>query len=143
MGRHVASSLTYAPQGAGDLGALRQRCVEHVDIQRQCPLPPRALQTQGQGGTTIQNFTYTYDPVGNITQIANTASTTNSATELCYDSSIASRPPPDSPPASIAIIDALPVTYRQSSTYVTSDSFTYTVPTGGTNKLLVVVLALP
>ena len=41
-----------------------------------------ALQTQGQGGTTIQNFAYTYDPVGNITHIANTASTTNSGTDV-------------------------------------------------------------
>ena len=46
-----------------------------------------ALQTQGQGGTTIQNFAYTYDPVGNLTQIANTASTANGATVAYgYDS---------------------------------------------------------
>ena len=40
------------------------------------------------------------------------------------------------------ILDSLPVTNRQSSVSVTSDSFSYTVPAGGTNKLLVVLLAM-
>jgi YD repeat-containing protein len=38
------------------------------------------LQTTGSGSTKMQNFAYTYDPVGNITQIANNASTTAAAT---------------------------------------------------------------
>ena len=39
-----------------------------------------------------------------------------------------------------AILDALPVTTRYSSTMVTSDSFTYTVPASGANKLLAVIV---
>jgi hypothetical protein len=39
-----------------------------------------APRTQGQGSTAIQSFAYTYDPVGNMTNITNVASTTNSGT---------------------------------------------------------------
>ncbi len=38
-----------------------------------------------------------------------------------------------------SITDTLPVTLHQSSTLVTSDSFSYTVPAGGSNKLFLVV----
>ena len=107
------------------------------------------LQTFGQGGTTIQNINYTYDPVGNITQIANVANTNAyNVTNFSYDQLnrliTASTTPVATASAttSIAIMDAIPIANRQSSAYVTSDAFMYAVPTGGGNKLLVVLLAM-
>jgi hypothetical protein len=105
-----------------------------------------ALQTQGQGGTTIQNFAYTYDPVGNIIQIANTANTNAFAvTNFTYDQLnrliTASTTPVATGTTSIAIMDSLPVTNRQTTSLVTSDAFTYAVPQGGANTLLVALLS--
>ena len=129
------------------------------------------LQTTQGGGTYIQTFAYTYDPVGNITQLSNTSSSTANATLVyAYDalnrllsasttaaSSTAfsqiytydllgnlltlgapqTSQSSSSATTSASILDTLSVTTHQ---FVgTSDSFTYTVPAGGQNKLLVVI----
>src|SRR5262249_11970074 len=99
--------------------------------------------------TYFQNFAYTYDRVGNITQIANAASTSAYATTVfsydqLYRLTVASTTAANSASAttSIAIADALPVTNRQSLTAVTSDAFSYSVPAGGANTLLIVQIIL-
>jgi hypothetical protein len=115
-----------------------------------------------------QDFAYTYDAVGNLTQIANTANASSSATTVfTYDTLnrllSASTTAADSNSYlqqysydnlgniltfaapytrySIApsILDTLPLTLH-SVTSATSDSFSYTVPSSGSNKLLVVYL---
>lgn len=121
-------------------------------------------------GSLIQNFAYTYDAVGNITQIANTASTSAQATaDYEYDILnrlvIASSTESSTPYITLfdydalgnitavgaeatstvatahpSIMDSLPLTFR-SGEGVSSDSWTYTVPSGGQSKLLVVLLA--
>lgn len=125
-----------------------------------------SLQTLGAGSTYLQNFSYTYDSVGNFTQIANTASTSAAATTVFnYDqlnrllraSTTAATSTPyqqnftydalgniltltngaTSSAATPSILDTLPLTIRQSASSVTSHSFAYIVPSGGTNKLLV------
>ena len=83
----IASSLTYAPQGVVTSALFGNGASSTWTFNPNVLYRLAALQTQGQGGTTIQNFAYTYDPVGNLTQIANTASTANSATVAYgYDS---------------------------------------------------------
>jgi len=108
-----------------------------------------SLQTVGASSTYLQNFLYSYDPVGNISQIANTGSTTAyDITNFSYDQlnrlTVASTTPISTASATttIAIADSLPVTVHQSATVVTSDAFPYTVPAGGTNKLLVVMVSV-
>ena len=141
----IVSSFAYAPHGQvatttfGN-GASTTRTFNPYALYRLSQ-----LQTFGQGGT-IQNLNYSYDSVGNITQIENVANTnTFAVTNFSYDQlnrlTLASMTPVTAT-TSIAIMDAVPITFRQSSTNVTSNSFTYTVPAGGTNKLLVVMLAL-
>jgi len=133
------------------------------------------LQTTQGGATSTQKLAYTYDPVGNITQIVNSASTSAQATTAyTYDTLnrllSASAPSATSSPyaqtftydllgnitaiaptlysgdisgaatTSPTILDALPLTLH-TGTAITSDSWTYTVPSGGQNKLLVVLFA--
>ena len=66
---------------------------------------------------------FTYDWLGNLLSVTNGTTSTPVGTMP-------------------SILDSLPVTNRQSSVSVTSDSFSYTVPAGGANKLLVVLLAI-
>ena len=130
--------------------------------------------------TTQQEFldlNYTYDSVGNITNISNTANTrANAATNFTYDALnrllIASSPSASSSPytqtysydllgnlltrrhteyssggttaVTPSILDTLPLTLSSATNVVhgnaISNSFTYTVPSGGSNKTLVVWL---
>ena len=78
--------------------------------------------------TTTTATPYTYDPLGNIlTSGMNVvAGTSTSLTPQPYPT----------------IMDALPVINRESATTATADTFLYNVPTGGTNKLLVALVAL-
>ena len=167
----IASSLTYAPQGVVTSALFGNGASSTWTFNPNALYRLAALQTQGQGGTTIQNFAYTYDPVGNITQIANTASTTNSGdrramhtmrsivsplrhrprrlqrpmySTFAYDLlgnilSIANGATTTSavyrPPSSTAFHS--PSTKHRSSS---SDSRSYTVPAGGSNKLFLVLL---
>ena len=78
--------------------------------------------------TSIQTATstpyrqaFTYDWLGNLLSVRNGATSTS-----------------DGP----TILNSLPVTTRYSSTQVTSDSFTYTVPASGANKLLVAIIVV-
>jgi RHS repeat-associated protein len=133
------------------------------------------LQTTGANSTSIQKFAYTYDSVGNITQIASTASSTAAATTVfTYDtlnrllsaSTTAASSSPytqsytydplgnllgmgviQSATSSIAstsaptILDTLTLTTHENALGNGSTSFTYNVPAGGVNKLLVVLCA--
>jgi RHS repeat-associated protein len=83
----IASTLTYAPQGLVTSALFGNGASSTWSFNPNVLYRLATLQTQGQGGTTIQNFAYTYDPVGNLTQIANTASTVNNGTVAYgYDS---------------------------------------------------------
>ena len=131
------------------------------------------LQTTQNGATSTQQFAYTYDAVGNITQLINSASTSaNISAVYTYDALnrliSASAPTATSSPftqnysydllgnllgmgvlqtstSSLSgttppsILDGLSLTQHK-LTNVTSDAFTYTVPSGGTNNLLVTII---
>ena len=142
----IVSSFAYAPHGQvatttfGN-GASTTRTFNPNALYRLAQ-----LQTFGQGGTTIQNIGYTYDPVGNITQIANTANTNAYAvTNFSYDQlnrlTVASTTPVSAAQAttSIAILDPFPLALYQTP-LETSDSRWYSVPAGGSNKLFLVLL---
>ena len=143
----IASSLLYAPQGLPTNLSFGNGASTTWTFNANALYRLAQLQTFGQGGTTIQNIFYTYDPAGNITQIANTANTDAFAiTNFSYDQlnrlTLASTVPITTAVAttSIAIEDALPLaTYKV--TNATSDSRTYSVPTGGGNNLFVVLIA--
>jgi RHS repeat-associated protein len=130
------------------------------------------LQTTGSGSVSIQKFAYTYDPVGNLTEIDNTASTsaaamvaysydnlnrllsavTTSASSSPYSNTytydalgnitqiVSSTSTTVISTSSPAILDTLNLT-RHAPGIVTSDSFSYTVPNGGNNKVLMLWLA--
>lgn len=79
----------------------------------------------------------------------NLASTTAFAvTQFAYDALNRLTSASTSPAATanatttIAIADPLPIKLRTTSSWVTSDAFFYTVPSGGTNKLLIAMIAL-
>jgi RHS repeat-associated protein len=132
------------------------------------------LQTTGNASTTyIQKFAYTYDPVGNITQLNNFASASSSAAtayvydalnrltsaaasassspytqQFTYDSlgnmltNVLSSSSATSTPTVPSILDTLLLTNHILPTNCSgsSDSFSYTVPAGGTTKLLLVLV---
>ena len=135
------------------------------------------LQTTQNGATSTQNFAYTYDAVGNITNICNTANTSAKAeTDYTYDALnrllIASASNATSSPytqtydydllgnllsrghteyssggtttITPSILDTLPLALSSTTNVIhgnaISDLFTYTVPSGGSNKTLVVWL---
>jgi RHS repeat-associated protein len=163
----IASSLAYAPQGLVNSELFGNGASSTWSFNSNAIYRLATLQTQGQGGTTIQNFAYTYDPVGNLTQIANTASTTNSATVIYgYDSlnrltvatttatagtpyaqydtlgnllTIALGATTTQPSAYPTILDTLPLAIYQTPVG-SSDSRSYAVPAGGSNKLFLVLL---
>jgi RHS repeat-associated protein len=173
----IISNYDYAPQGQIQNARFGNNASTTYFYNSSAMYRLSQLQTTGASSTKTQNFAYTYDPVGNITLLANTANTSAAAsTAYAYDALnrllTASAPTATSSPYSQAytydslgnlltlgttqyatatssaatttpsIMDTLPVTHRVSGTSVTSDSFTYTVPSGGSNKLLVVMAAL-
>jgi len=86
------------------------------------------LAVKQLAGSSTPAFTWTpylqsyiYDALGNMLSLTSGATTT--------------------PYLNPTILDTLPVTYRNFAS-VTNDSFTYTVPSGGSNKMLIVQLAL-
>jgi RHS repeat-associated protein len=82
----IVSSLDYSPAGQVTTtvfgnGASTTRTYNGSAMYRLSQ-----LRTRAQGGTKVQDFAYTYDPVGNITLLNNTANSTANATTLfTYD----------------------------------------------------------
>jgi YD repeat-containing protein len=82
----VVTSFDYSPSGqitttVFGSGASTTRTYDAKALYRLSQ-----LQTSGKNGSKIQNFAYTYDAVGNITQIANAATTLSAATTtFSYD----------------------------------------------------------
>lgn len=165
----IVSNFDYAPQGQiqNTLFGNNASTTYFYDANSMYRLSN--LQTNS-GGTSIQNFAYTYDAVGNITQIANTASSTAKATIIySYDALnrllIANGTNASSSPyAQFFAYDALgnptAATTTQYSAGVTaswptladtpnltlhfihagtSNSFTYTVPSGTSQELLIMI----
>jgi RHS repeat-associated protein len=164
----IVSSLSYWPTGQVTTtvfgnGGTTTKTYSNTNAYRLAQ-----LQTWVAGGLKAQDFAYTYDPVGNITQLANTANAASSSatTVFTYDSlnrllsasttaatstpylqlysydslgNIQSLGGASSPgtPSAPSILDTTPLTVHHAVTSA-SDSFTYTVPAGGANKLLVV-----
>jgi YD repeat-containing protein len=168
----IVSSLSYAPNGLVTVtsfgnGASTTKTYDANNVYRLTQ-----LQTRASGGTPIQNLTYTYDPVGNITALSNTASSTAAASlSFGYDalnrllsaSTLAASSSPfsqtftydalgnilsntlttgtSSGPTITAptIIDSTPLTVH-AAVNTTSQSFSYTVPATGSNKLFLVIM---
>ncbi|ANV99357.1 hypothetical protein LMTR13_03350 [Bradyrhizobium icense] len=126
------------------------------------------LQTKSNG-TDLQQFAYIYDAAGNITQIANTATSSIAAATSTYSYDALNRlvsavmlsatsspysqyysydalgnmlslstALSSAPGSAPSILDTLPITLHQ-VTGATSDSFSYTVPSGSNKVLLVFV----
>ena len=167
----IASSFLYAPHGVVTNTQFGNGASSTWTFNPNALYRLAALQTQGQGATSIQNFSYAYDPVGNILQIANTASSSSPATiSYAYDAlnrlTFASTTAASSTPYMLSyaydslgnmlsvmsgatstgvgmpasVLDSVPLaTYKV--TNATSDSRSYTVPAGGSNKLFMVLIA--
>jgi YD repeat-containing protein len=166
----VMTNYDYAPQGQIQNALFGNNASTTYFYDANAMYRLSNLQTTGANSTSIQKFSYTYDPVGNITQLTNYASstaaaslsysydtlnrllgaTTNSASSspftqnytydilgniitspVAYATSTATTSP--------SILDTTPLTVR-AAVNTTSDSISYTVPSGGNNKLLVVLM---
>ncbi|MDA9473272.1 hypothetical protein XI03_01690, partial [Bradyrhizobium sp. CCBAU 65884] len=75
----IITNYDYAPQGAINNVRFGNNASTTYFYDASAMYRLSNLQTTS-GSATIQNFAYAYDPVGNITQIANTASSTAAAT---------------------------------------------------------------
>jgi YD repeat-containing protein len=75
----VISNYDYAPQGQLQNALFGNNASTTYFYDTNAIYRLSNLQTTGSGNTSIQKFAYTYDAVGNLTQISNTASSTASA----------------------------------------------------------------
>jgi YD repeat-containing protein len=167
----VISNYDYAPHGKIQNALFGNNASTTYFYDTNAAYRLSNLQTIGSGNTSIQKFGYTYDSVGNITQIANTASSSAAATVVyAYDalnrltsgSTIAASSSPftklytydalgnitasgssassSSSATPPTIMDTIPSSsLMHDAEAVTSESFSYTVPSGGSNKLLMVL----
>jgi YD repeat-containing protein len=168
----IISNYDYAPQGKIQNALFGNNASTTYFYDSNAMYRLSKLQTTSSGNTSIQKYAYTYDPVGNLTEIDNTASTSAAAlTAYGYDnlnrlqsavtSSASSSPYSYSytydalgnitqivysttttliSTTSPSILDTLNLS-RHAPGIVTSDSFSYTVPSVGSNKALMLWLA--